>query len=118
MPGWMLLAALASQISFHASQQGTAYILRPEVVVARNCRCAVMLEVIRHGQGGEFHSRQQRQLLLYAQRPQTLAQLRLTLEAHDDARVIVTVSDGESINIINEWRPTRPDGSAPARDKL
>lgn len=118
MPGWMLLAALASQISFHASQQGTAYILRPDVVVARNCRCVVTLEVIRHGQGGEIHSRQQRQLLLYAQRPQTLAQLRLTLKAHDDARVIVTVSDGESINIINEWRPTRPDGSAPARDKL
>lgn len=52
MSTFILLAALASQITFSTSQQANMTTIIPQVTLADACECQVEVLSVRQGQGG------------------------------------------------------------------
>lgn len=64
MSTFILLAALASQITFSISQQANMTTIIPQVTLADACECQVEVLSVRQGQGDKVH-RGRKILFLY-----------------------------------------------------
>ncbi len=64
MSTFILLAALASQITFSTSQQANVTTIIPQVTLADACECQVEVLSVRQGQGDKVH-RGRKILFLY-----------------------------------------------------
>ena len=92
----ILLAALSSQITFKTSQQGNMTTIIPQVILTEPCECQVQIVSLRQGQGGQSSSRQQNTLLM---------RLSLNIDSGDKVNITVTVSDGKSLHLSQQWSP-------------
>ena len=99
----ILLAALSSQITFKTSQQGNMTTIIPQVILTEPCECQVQIVSLRQGQGGESSSRQQNTLFIPANQTIDLMRLSLNINAGDTVKIVVTVSDGKSLHLSQQW---------------
>ncbi|WP_343644880.1 curli assembly chaperone CsgC [Enterobacter sp.] len=102
----ILLAALSGQITFNTSQQGDITTIIPRVTLAEPCDCQVKIVSVRQGQGGESSSRQQNTLSIPANQAIDLTRLSLNMHTGDTVKIIVTVSDGKSLHLSQQWSPS------------
>ena len=102
----LLLAALSGQITFKASQQGDMTTIIPQVTLTEPCDCQVQIMSLRQGLGGQSTSRQQNTLSLPANQTIDLMRLSLNIGTGDTVKVIVTVSDGKSLHLSQQWSPS------------
>lgn len=82
MSTFILLAALASQITFSTSQQANMTTIIPQVTLADACECQVVLSV-RQGQAGQSTSRQKNTLFIPANQPIDLTRISLNIRSGD-----------------------------------
>jgi curli production protein len=101
----ILLAALSSQITFKTSQQENMTTIIPQVTLAQSCDCQVQIVSVREGQGGQSSSRQQNTLFIPANQTIDLMRLSLNINAGDTVKIVVTVSDGKSLHLSQQWSP-------------
>jgi curli production protein len=101
----ILLAALSSQITFKTSQQENMTTIVPQVTLAQSCDCQVQIVSVREGQGGQSSSRQQNTLFIPANQTIDLMRLSLNINAGDTVKIVVTVSDGKSLHLSQQWSP-------------
>ncbi|ENN6802294.1 curli assembly protein CsgC [Enterobacter ludwigii] len=101
----ILLAALSSQITFKTSQQGNMTTIIPQVILTEPCECQVQIVSLRQGQGGQSSSRQQNTLFIPANQTIDLMRLSLNIDSGDKVNIIVTVSDGKSLHLSQQWSP-------------
>ncbi|MGK9171627.1 curli assembly protein CsgC [Yokenella regensburgei] len=101
----LLLAALSSQITFNATQQGDLYTIVPQVVLSEDCLCQVQIQAIRQGDGGESRTQQRKTLKLKAGRSTALMTLRMSITPQDNVTITVTVTDGERLHMSQQWSP-------------
>jgi curli production protein len=101
----ILLAALSSQITFKTSQQENMTTIIPQVTLAQSCDCQVQIVSLREGQGGQSSSRQQNTLFIPANQTIDLMRLSLNISAGDTVKIVVTVSDGKSLHLSQQWSP-------------
>ncbi|MGS6556211.1 curli assembly chaperone CsgC [Escherichia coli] len=80
----LLLAALSSQITFNTTQQGDMYTIIPEVT----------------------QTKQEKTLSLPANQPIALTKLSLNISPDDRVKIVVTVSDGQSLHLSQQWPPS------------
>ncbi|MDR9891690.1 curli assembly chaperone CsgC [Pseudenterobacter timonensis] len=106
MHTFLLLAALSSQITFKTLQEGTMTTIIPQVTLVEPCLCHVEIIARRKGQGGESNSRQKNSLSLPANQTIDLSRLRLNITPEDKVTIIVTVSDGQSLHLTQQWPPS------------
>mgnify|MGYP001102374100 CR=1 FL=1 len=99
----ILLAALSSQITFKTSQQENMTTIIPQVTLAQSCDCQVQIVSLREGQGGQSSSRQQNTLFIPANQPIDLTRISLNIRSGDAVKIIVTVSDGKSLHLSQQW---------------
>jgi curli production protein len=97
------LAALSSQITFKTSQQENMTTII-QVTLAQPCDCQVQIVSVREGQGGQSSSRQQN-TLIPANQTIDLMRLSLNINAGDTVKIVVTVSDGKSLHLSQQWSP-------------
>ncbi|MEZ6878046.1 curli assembly chaperone CsgC [Enterobacter sp. KBR-315C3_2022] len=102
----VLLAALSSQITFKTSQDGALTTITPQVTLTQSCQCQVQMRFVRKGKGGESTSVQRNNLSIPANRPIDLSRLRINIEPSDSVTLIVTVSDGQTLNLTQQWPPS------------
>jgi curli production protein len=101
----ILLAALSSQITFKTSQQENMTTIVPQVTLAQSCDCQVQIVSVREGQGGQSSSRQQNTLFIPANQTIDLMRLSLNINTGDTVKIVVTVSDGKSLHLSQQWSP-------------
>lgn len=106
MHSLLLLAALSSQITFNTSQQGDIYTIIPQVTLTQPCVCQVQIFALRDGVAGQSQSRQKKTLSLPANQAIDLTRLSLNISAQDSVKIIVTVSDGQSLHLSQQWPPS------------
>ena len=100
MSTFILLAALASQITFSTSQQANMTTIIPQVTLADACECQVEVLSVRQGQST---SRQKNTLFIPANQPIDLTRISLNIRSGDAVKIIVTVSDGKSLHLSQQW---------------
>ena len=105
MSTFILLAALASQITFSTSQQENLTTIIPQVTLADACECQVEVLSVREGQGGKSTSRQKNTLFIPANQTIDLMRLSLNIGTGDTVNITVTVSDGKSLHLSQQWSP-------------
>lgn len=103
----LLIAALANQITFNTTQQGEMYTIIPQVTLAQPCVCQVQILALREGKAGQSQTQQKTTLSLPANQPIDLTKLSLNISAEDSVKIVVTVSDGQSLHLSQQW----PDSS-------
>lgn len=103
MSTFILLAALASQITFSTSQQANMTTIIPQVTLADACECQVEVLSVRQGQAGQSTSRQKNILFIPANQPIDLTRISLNIRSGDAVKIIVTVSDGKSLHLSQQW---------------
>ena len=101
----ILLAALSSQITFKTSQQGNMTTIIPQVILTESCECRVQVLSVRQGLGGQSTSQQQNTLSIPANQTIDLMRLSLNINAGDTVKIVVTVSDGKSLHLSQQWSP-------------
>lgn len=101
----ILLAALSSQITFKTSQQGNMTTIIPQVILTEPCECQVQIVSLRQGQGGQSSSRQQNTLFIPANQTIDLMRLSLNIDSGDKVNITVTVFDGKSLHLSQQWSP-------------
>ncbi|WP_235424268.1 curli assembly chaperone CsgC [Citrobacter koseri] len=99
----LLLAALSSQITFNTTQQGEIYTIVPQVTLSKPCVCEVQIFAVRDGKGGQSRTQQKTTLSLPANQPIDLTKLSLNISPEDSVKIIVTVSDGQSLHLSQQW---------------
>lgn len=99
----LLIAALANQITFNTTQQGEMYTIIPEVTLSQPCVCQVQILAIRKGKGGQSQTQQKTSLSIPANRPIELTKLSFNISADDSVKIIVAVSDGQSLHLSQQW---------------
>jgi len=99
----LLIAALANQITFNTTQQGDMYTIIPQVTLTQPCVCVVQVLAIRKGSGGQSQSQQKTSLSVPANRPIELTKLSFNISPEDSVKIIVTVSDGQSLHLSQQW---------------
>lgn len=102
----MLLAALSNQITFNTTQQGDVYTIIPQVTLSRPCVCQVQILALRQGAAGQSQSQQKKTLSLPANQPIELSKLSLNISAEDTVKIVVTVSDGQTLHLSQQWPPS------------
>lgn len=102
----LLLAALSSQITFNTTQQGEMYTIVPQVTLTQPCLCRVQILAVRDGKAGQSQSRQEQTLSLPANQPVDLMKLSLNIAPDDNVKIIVTVTDGQSLHLSQQWPAT------------
>ena len=105
MNTFILLAALASQITFSTSQQANVTTIIPQVTLADACECQVEVLSVRQGQGGQSTSRQKNTLFIPANQTIDLMRLSLNIDAGDTVKIVVTITDGKSLHLSQQWSP-------------
>lgn len=102
----LLLAALSNQITFTTTQQGDIYTVIPQVTLNEPCVCQVQILSVRDGVGDKaIHSKKQT-LSLPANQPIELSRLSVNISSEDSVKIIVTVSDGQSLHLSQQWPPS------------
>ncbi|WP_165462647.1 curli assembly chaperone CsgC [Atlantibacter sp.] len=101
----ILLAALTNQIVIDAQQQGSVWTIVPQVMLTQDCDCQIQLEAVRKGASGNSNTRQRSQAHIISNKPFSLSRLAINVEPGDELTVLVTVSDGKSLNIKQQWSP-------------
>lgn len=99
----LLLAALSNQITFNTTQQGDIYTIVPQVILKQPCLCQVQILAVRDGISGQSRTQQKRTLSLPANQPIDLTKLSLNISPQDSVTIIVTVSDGQSLHLSQQW---------------
>ena len=99
----LLLAALSSQITFKTTQDGEMTTIIPQVVLTEPCICQVQILSVRKAQGGESSSNQRNTLSIPANQAIDLSRLSLNLSPTDSVKIVVTVSDGKSLHLSQQW---------------
>ncbi|ELR0429639.1 curli assembly chaperone CsgC [Salmonella enterica] len=102
----LLLAALSNQITFTTTQQGDIYTVIPQVTLNEPCVCQVQILSVRDGVGGQSHTQQKQMLSLPANQPIELSRLSVNISSEDSVKIIVTVSDGQSLHLSQQWPPS------------
>lgn len=102
----LLLAALSNQITFTTTQQGDIYTVIPQVTLNEPCVCQVQILSVRDGVGGQSHTHQKQTLSLPANQPIELSRLSVNISSEDSVKIIVTVSDGQSLHLSQQWPPS------------
>ncbi|HDC2125153.1 TPA: curli assembly protein CsgC [Salmonella enterica] len=102
----LLLAALSNQITFTTTQQGDIYTVIPQVTLNEPCVCQVQILSVRDGVGGQSHTQQKQTLFLPANQPIELSRLSVNISSEDSVKIIVTVSDGQSLHLSQQWPPS------------
>ena len=105
MNALLLLAALSSQITFNTTQQGDMYTIIPEVTLTQSCLCRVQILSLREGSSGQSQ-KQEKTLSLPANQPIALTKLSLNISPDDRVKIVVTVSDGQSLHLSQQWPPS------------
>ena len=98
MNALLLLAALSSQITFNTTQQGDMYTIIPEVTLTQSCLCRVQILSLREGSSGQSQTKQEKTL--------SLPKLSLNISPDDRVKIVVTVSDGQSLHLSQQWPPS------------
>ncbi|MDA6845710.1 curli assembly chaperone CsgC [Escherichia coli] len=111
MNALLLLAALSSQITFNTTQQGDVYqgdvyTIIPEVTLTQSCLCRVQILSLREGSSGQSQTKQEKTLSLPANQPIALTKLSLNISPEDRVKIVVTVSDGQSLHLSQQWPPS------------
>lgn len=106
----LLLAALSNQITFNTTQQGEMFTIIPQVTLMQPCVCQVQIIAHRDGIAGQSRSQQKRTLSLPANQPIDLTTLSLNISPQDSVTIVVTVSDGQSLHLSQQW-PTSASSS-------
>lgn len=99
----LLLAALSSQITFNAQQQGDIYTIIPQVTLTESCVCQIKIMSLRQGSGGQSQTQQQQTRSIPANQPIDLTTLKLNISPKDTVKIVVTVSDGKSLHLSQQW---------------
>ncbi|POT57765.1 curli assembly protein CsgC [Citrobacter amalonaticus] len=99
----LLLAALSNQITFNTTRQGDIYTVVPQVTLTQSCMCRVQLMSVRQGKAGQSQTRQEKTLSLPANQPIDLMKLSLNITQEDTVKIFVTVSDGRTIHLTQQW---------------
>lgn len=100
----ILLAALSSQITFKTSQQENMTTIVPQVTLAQSCDCQVQIVSVREGQGTKFFPAA-KHTFIPANQTIDLMRLSLNINAGDTVKIVVTVSDGKSLHLSQQWSP-------------
>lgn len=103
MHSLILLAALSSQITFNTTRQGDLYTVIPQVTLTQPCLCQIQIVTFREGLAGQSQSQQKKTLSLPANQPIELAKLSLNIHSQDAVKIVVTVSDGQSLRLSHSW---------------
>ncbi len=101
----LLLAALSNQITFTTTQQGDIYTVIPQVTLNEPCVCQVQILCARRRRG-QSHTQQKQTLSLPANQPIELSRLSVNISSEDSVKIIVTVSDGQSLHLSQQWPPS------------
>ena len=99
----LLLAALSSQITFNTTREGDNYTITPLVQVRQDCVCQVQIITEREGAAGVSQSRQRNTMTLPANQTTAISRIHLNISAHDNVKILVTVSDGQSLHLSRQW---------------
>lgn len=102
----LLLAALSSQITFDTAQDGEIYTITPQVTLNQACVCQVQVSATRTGSGGQSTSVQRNRVTIAAHQLTALSRLRLTISPQDKVTITVTVSDGQTLHLSQQWKGT------------
>ena len=103
----LLIAALSNQITFNTAQQGEMYTIIPQVTLSQPCVCQVQILAIRKGAGGQSQTQQKTSLSIPANRPIELTKLSFNISPEDTVNIVVTVSDGQSLHLSQQWPDSR-----------
>lgn len=103
----LLLAALSSQITFQTSQENGVLTIIPQVTLTESCLCQVQIVTLRKGQGGQSTSQQRNTLTLPANRTVDLSRISVNAGPDDAINMVVTVSDGNSLHLSQQWPPSK-----------
>lgn len=104
MNSLLIAAALTNSIVFNVSHQGDSYIITPQVTVTQPCQCQVSIQTVREGAGGTSDIQQRKNLSLSANQPIDVSRMQLTISQNDTVKVVVTLTDGQSLNLTAQWR--------------
>ena len=99
----LLLAALTHQITLNTTQQCEMYTIIPQVTLTQPCTCQVQIVSLREGVSGQSRTQQRKTLSLPANQPIDLTKLSLNISAGDSVKIVVTVSDGQTLHLSQEW---------------
>lgn len=99
----ILLAALSGQITFNTSRQDETIAIIPRVTLVDACYCRVDVLSVRQGPAGKSTSRQKNTLFIPANQPIDLTRIRLNMGSGDAVKIIVTVTDGKSLHLSQQW---------------
>ncbi|MBL5919642.1 curli assembly protein CsgC [Lelliottia amnigena] len=99
----LLLAALSSQITFKTTQNGDMTTIIPQVTLSEPCVCQVQITSSRQGGGGQSTSSQRNTLSLPANQAIDLSRLSLKISPKDSVKIVVTVTDGKSLHLSQQW---------------
>lgn len=99
----LLLAALSSQITFDTTRVGDMYTITPQVLLTENCLCQVQILATRQGEGGQSRTQQRKTVQFIANQPTSLMRLSMNIDAQDSVDIVVTVTDGQSVNLSQRW---------------
>ncbi|EOL9754635.1 curli assembly chaperone CsgC, partial [Escherichia coli] len=78
----------------------------PEVTLTQSCLCRVQILSLREGSSGQSQTKQEKTLSLPANQPIALTKLSLNISPEDRVKIVVTVSDGQSLHLSQQWPPS------------
>lgn len=99
----LLLAALSSQITFDTSRDGDMYTITPQILLTEDCLCQVQILATRQGEAGQSRTQQRKTIQFTANQPTSLMRLSMNIEPKDSVDIVVTVTDGQSVNLSRHW---------------
>ncbi len=79
----------------------------PQVTLTESCLCQVQIVTLRKGQGGQSTSQQRNTLTLPANRTVDLSRISVNAGPDDAINMVVTVSDGNSLHLSQQWPPSK-----------
>src|SRR5699024_11942971 len=82
------------------------YTIIPEVTLTQSCLCRVQILSLREGSSGQSQTKQEKTLSLPANQPIALTKLSLNISPEDRVKIVVTVSDGQSLHLSQQWPPS------------
>lgn len=102
----LLLAALSSQITFNTTRDGVMYTVTPQILLTQDCLCQVQILALRRGESGESRTQQRKTIQFAANIPVSLMRLSMNIAPEDSVDIVVTVSDGQALNLTQRWSPS------------
>lgn len=101
----VLLAALTNHIAFDAHQEGSIWTVMPQIMLTEDCECQIQLQAVRKGASGNSNTRQSTRAQIKSNQPYAVSRLSVNVAPGDELTIQVTVSDGKSVNLTQQWSP-------------